>query len=114
METHFMESIENVLTLPYVDILFAPHHGRDSGKIPQSLLDEMLPKIIVIGEASATHLNYYDGYNTITQNSAGDITFECIDKLIHIYVSNDSYEVDFLEDYVCDDTYGHYIGTIEL
>jgi len=114
LEADFMEDIEDDLTLPNVDILFAPHHGRDSGKIPQSLLDQISPKIIVIGEASAMHLNYYDGYNTITQNSAGDISFECREKLVHIYVSNDSYEVDFLEDDQCDDTYGHYIGTLDL
>lgn len=114
METDFMENIEDDLSLPAVDILFAPHHGRDSGKIPQSLLDQTSPKIIVIGEAPSRHLNYYGGYNTITQNSAGDITFECAEKLVHIYVSNDTYEVDFLEDCLCDDTYGHYIGTLEL
>lgn len=114
MESNFMENIENDLILPAVDILFAPHHGRDSGKIPQALLDRMSPKIIIIGEASSRHLNYYDGYNTITQNSAGDITFECVDKLVHIYASNDSYEVDFLGYYRCYDTYGHYIGTLEL
>jgi beta-lactamase superfamily II metal-dependent hydrolase len=114
MESDFMENVEDDLILPAVDILFAPHHGRDSGKIPQSLLDQMSPKIIVIGEALSRHLNYYDGYNTITQNSAGDITFECTDKLVHIYVSNESYEVDFLDYRRCYDTYGHYIGTLEL
>jgi beta-lactamase superfamily II metal-dependent hydrolase len=113
METDFMENIKDDFRLPAVDILFAPHHGRDSGKVPQSLLDQMSPKIIVIGEALATHLNYYDGYNTITQNSAGDIIFECTDKMIHIYISNYSYEVDFLEDYSCDDTYGYYLGTLK-
>lgn len=114
MESDFMENIEDDLILPVADILFAPHHGRDSGKVPQSLLDQMSPKIIVIGEASSRHLNYYDSYNTITQNSAGDITIEGIDKLVHIYVSNDSYEVDFLDYHRCYDTYGHYIGTLEL
>jgi len=114
VESDFMENIEDDLTLPAVDILFAPHHGRDSGKIPQSLLDQMSPKIIVIGEATSRHLNYYDGFNTITQNSAGDITFECIGKLVHIYVSNYSYEVDFLEDHSCEDTHGYYIGTLEI
>jgi len=114
MESDFMENIEDDLILPVVDILFAPHHGRDSGKIPQSLLDQMSPKIIVIGEASSRHLNYYDSYNIVTQNSAGDITIECIDKRVHIYVSNDSYEVDFLDFHRCYDTYGHYIGTLEL
>ena len=31
--------------------MFAPHHGRDSGKIPVSILEQMDPKIVVIGEA---------------------------------------------------------------
>lgn len=74
----------------------------------------MSPKIIVIGEAPSRHLNYYDGYKTITQNSAGDITVECTGKLVHIYVSNESSDVDFLNYYRCYDTYGHYIGTLEL
>lgn len=114
MESDFMENIEDALNLPAVDILFAPHHGRDSGKIPQSLLDQMSPRIIVIGEAPSRHLNYYEDYNSITQNSAGDITFECAGKLVHIYVFNDSYEVDFLDYHRCYDKYGHYIGTLEL
>ena len=62
MKSDFMGSIAVDLSLPAVDILFAPHHGRDSGKIPQSLLDQMSPKIIVIGEAPSKHLNYYDTY----------------------------------------------------
>ena len=73
LETDFMEAIKNDVQLPKVDILFAPHHGRDSGKIPKTMLDALDPKIIVIGEAPSSHLNYYQGYNTITQNSAGDI-----------------------------------------
>ena len=114
LETDFMEDIEDALSLPAVDILFAPHHGRDSGKVPQSLLDDLSPKIIIIGEAPAEHLNYYKGYHTISQNSAGDITFECDGSLVHIYVSSDSYEVDFLEDHSPGDKYGQYIGTLEL
>src|SRR2546425_3283845 len=77
LETQFMESIEADLDLPAVDVLFAPHHGRDSGKVPESMLAKMSPKIIVVGEAPSEDLNYYQGHNTITQNSAGDILLEC-------------------------------------
>ena len=49
------------------------------------------PDIIVIGEALSEHLNYYFGYFTITQNSAGDITFECEDNYIYVYCSNEDY-----------------------
>lgn len=114
LETEFMENIEDDLSLPAVDILFAPHHGRDSGKVPQSLIDNMSPKIIIIGEAPAENLNYYRGYDTITQNSAGDITFEPDDSFVHIYVSSDSYEVGFLKNHSRSDKYGNYIGTLEL
>ena len=85
LETDFMEAIENDVQLPAVDILFAPHHGRDSGKVPKTTLDALDPKVIVIGEAPSAHLNYYQGYNTITQNSAGDIVFECLERKIRIF-----------------------------
>jgi beta-lactamase superfamily II metal-dependent hydrolase len=85
LETDFMENIKSELALPQADILFAPHHGRDTGKAPKELLDVMKPKIIIVGEAPSEHLNYYPDYNTITQNSAGDITFDCHEGEVDIY-----------------------------
>lgn len=79
---------------PKVDILFAPHHGRASGKVSNDVLEKLEPKIIVIGEAPSKYLNYYQGYNTITQNSAGDIVFECIGDKVHVYVSQSGYRYD--------------------
>lgn len=75
LETEFMENIQDDLNLSKVNILFAPHHGRDSGKVPCDLLEVLDPDIIIIGECPSKHLNYYCGYNTITQNLAGNITF---------------------------------------
>lgn len=95
LESSFMEKIKDEIILPKVNILFAPHHGRDSGTVPSKWLEQMKPDLIVIGEAPAEHINYYQGYETITQNSAGDILFEPNGKDIDIYVSND-YSVDFL------------------
>jgi beta-lactamase superfamily II metal-dependent hydrolase len=113
LETDFMEKIKDEINWPKVHILFAPHHGRDTGKIPEDILSKMEPKIIVIGEAPAENLNYYINYNTITQNSAEDITFECGEKKVHIFVSNPDYSVDFLDDENMsgDD---NYIGTLNL
>lgn len=113
LETDFMENIKDDLDLPKVNILFAPHHGRDSGTVPTELLDAMKPDIIIIGEADSEHLNYYDGYNTITQNSAGDIILDCEKKKVHIYVSSDTYSVDFLDNENKSD-YDNYIGTLNL
>lgn len=113
LDSDFMENIKDELNLPEVDILFAPHHGRDSGKVPKEWLDEMNPKIVIIGEAPSEHLNYYSDYDTITQNSAGDIIFECDTNKVHIYVSNENYSVDFLDDEDMN-TYTNYIGTLNL
>lgn len=113
LESDFMEAIENHLRLPPVDILFAPHHGRDSGKIPASLLDAMTPKIIVVGEAPSEHVHYYPEYNTITQNRAGDIVFACDGSKVHVFTSEE-YEVDYLDNESMTFSDMHYVGTLNL
>jgi beta-lactamase superfamily II metal-dependent hydrolase len=113
LETDFMETIKHELTLPKITVLFAPHHGRDSGKIPASMLEAMDPKIIVVGEAPSKYLHYYPDYNTITQNSAGDIIFNCELGKVHVFTSKE-YEADFLDDEsMIMDGY-HYVGTLNL
>ena len=113
LETDFMYKIKDEITWPDVDILFAPHHGRESGKIPKPILEEMAPQIVVIGEAPSKNLNYYRDYNTITQNSSGSIYFECVTGWVHIYVGSSTYSVDFLEDKGAS-TYPNYIGSLEV
>lgn len=115
LETEFMERIADVLNLPKTAILFAPHHGRRSGKVPNDLLQAMDPEIVIIGEAPSAHLNYYAGYNTITQNSAGDIVFDCNNDYIDIYVSSESYSVTFLVDRKLANSHGaYYLGSLKV
>jgi beta-lactamase superfamily II metal-dependent hydrolase len=113
LETDFMENIKDDLDLSKINILFAPHHGRISGTLPTELLQAMNPDIIIIGEADSENLNYYDDYNTITQNSAGDIILDCRANKVHIYVGSNSYSVDFLVDEDMND-FSNYIGTLNL
>lgn len=114
LETNFMESIENEITLSKADIVFAPHHGRSSGKLPTKWLNQISPKVIVIGEADSSMLDYYKGYNTITQNTAKDITFKCETGKVHIYVSASGYSVDYLNDEKRTNTsLGNYIGSFD-
>jgi beta-lactamase superfamily II metal-dependent hydrolase len=114
LETAFMESIEDHISLYPVHVVFASHHGRASGKIPDSWLDKLKPKIIVIGEAPSRHLHYYSGYKTLTQNRAGDLTFDCSDQdKIHIYASNEDYSVGYLKD-EGQSKYNYYIGTLNF
>ena len=70
-------------------------------------------KIVVIGEAPSKDLNYYRDYNTITQNSAGSIYFECVANWVHIYVASSAYSVGFLQDKGAS-AYSYYIGSLPL
>jgi hypothetical protein len=112
LSTDFMEKIMDKVIISSVDVLFAPHHGRDTGKVPGGWLKSMDPRMVIIGEAPSKYLNYYDDYNTITQNSAGDITLECDSGKTNIFASNPDYSVDFLDDDNLQDTYGKHIGTL--
>jgi len=113
IEGDFLEKIKDSINFPDVTVLFAPHHGRDSGKIPKDILKKLNPKLIVIGEAPSKNLNYYEDYNTITQNSAGDIVFEPDTSGVNIYVGEKKYSVDYLDDDDCSDAYDcFYIGTL--
>lgn len=115
LENEFMEKIKDEVKLSKVNILFAPHHGRKSGRVIKEWLEKIQPDIIIIGEAPSEHLDYswYEGYNKITQNSAGDISFICSGDKIHICTSK-KYSVDFLvEDRYAKTTEG-YLGTLNL
>ena len=114
MEQVFLDKIKDQVSWPKVDILFAPHHGRASGKVSNDVLEKLEPKIIVIGEAPSKYLNYYQGYNTITQNSAGDIVFECIGDKVHVYVSQSGYRYDtsfLVKKGIQNSEHGTYLGS---
>lgn len=113
LETEFMEKITDHIVLEKTTIVFASHHGRHSGKIPDSWLEKLDPQIIVIGEAPSRHLNYYTGYKTITQNRAGDITMELVANKVHFYVSNPEYKRSDLNDEGAD-SFDNYIGSIKV
>lgn len=115
LETEFMEKIVDEVPLPKTTLLFAPHHGRKSGKIPQKWIDAMDPDIIIMGEANSNDSDYsaYPNHNKIRQNSAKDITFECVGSKVHCYSSNPNYSVDFLDDEGAD-AFDYYIGTLNI
>lgn len=117
MQQEFYDSCKN--EIESVDVLFAPHHGRESGSIPADLLKVLDPKIIVIGDAPSEHIHYYESALTITQNSSGDICFETEGSSVRVYTSNNienkpeclkynfSDFLKFKED-------AHYIGTFTV
>ena len=71
-----------------VDVLFHPHHGRDSATPPDDLMFLLGPQIVVIGNAPSEHINYGDPDQTITQNTAGDVAFVNDSGIIHVFTAN--------------------------
>ncbi len=115
LETQFMERITDDIELEKTTIVFAAHHGRDSGKIPDAWLEKLDPQIVVIGEAPSRHLNYYTGYKKVTQNKAGHITMDCVADKVHFYVSNHDYKNNALADEALPDLGdSKYVGSITV
>lgn len=113
IEHNFLEKVKNSIVWEKVNIIFAPHHGRRSGRIPTEVLKKINPYVIVIGEADSEEIYYYSDFNTITQKSAGDIIFDCKFGRVDIFVSKSSYEAHFELDFHMDVNHrlGHYIGS---
>lgn len=117
LETDFMKNILDEVEFSKINILFAPHHGRKSGRVPDDWLKDMDPDIIIMGEGPSANLDYagYDDYNKITQNSAGDIVFDCSAGKVDIYVSSSTYSVSFLRNNSESNKYGcYYLGTLNV
>ena len=91
METDMQQEFDANVTNEHTTIVFAPHHGRKSGHIPSTLMEKLTPKLVIVGEAPSSELDYYAGYNTITQNTAGDILFETNGDYLDIFVSKQGY-----------------------
>lgn len=92
LETDYMDNIKDKVNWTEADIVFASHHGRSSGRIPNEILEKINPKIVIIGEAPSEDLDYYTGYETITQNSAKDIVIICEENTANFFVSNPNYK----------------------
>lgn len=43
IETDYLEKVKDNIEFEEIDVLFAPHHGRESGKITKDILDILNP-----------------------------------------------------------------------
>lgn len=85
LSSDYLSSISKLVAWRHVDVLFAPHHGRD--RVPLEILGKLTPRLIVIGEAASDDIVYYDKYCEVCQNTAQDILFECDERKIHLFSS---------------------------
>ena len=77
------------------------------------MLDQIEPRVIVIGEAPSDEFSYYPSFHIVSQNSAGDILLECEEGKLNLFTS-EVYSVDFLEDLGRYRRGYHYIGSLAL
>lgn len=102
------------------------HTGEDFLFLTSLLHEKQDSRRITFGDIEPLYKHYagvtqFDasvgtGYNTITQNSAGDIVFNCSDGYVDIYIEKESYsyDTDFLENKSKSDcSYGHYLGSFK-
>lgn len=77
-----------------VEIMLAPHHGRDSGR-SYDFLDYIKPKLTIIGCAPCQHIDYSQwsrrGLTVLTSNQAGNIVVESEKSGLVISVENRRY-----------------------
>lgn len=86
---HHKDKISNI------DILIAPHHGRDSGR-NYDFLSVLTPSITLFGNASSKHLAYdYYPETRITNNQAGYVIMDISEESINFYVKNQEFANDF-------------------
>lgn len=83
--------------LQNIDILFAPHHGRGSGgNASNTYLNILKPKLAILGSAPSDDKNYpaFNGKKIplLTNDEAGDITFEFIGDRIKLTCSKRTLE----------------------
>lgn len=78
-----------------IDVLVAPHHGRDSNR-SYTFLNTLNPKMTLMGNASSKHLAYnsYTGIK-ITNNQAGYVILNISPERLGVYVKNQEFANDF-------------------
>lgn len=98
--THLLENHKDDVS--NLDVLIAPHHGRDSGK-DFTFLNVMKPKLTLIGNAKCQHLAY-DKWNSrnlkhIQNNQCGNILIEIYNSEMYVSCSNKSFADAYVKEY---------------
>lgn len=99
-----------------IDLLIAPHHGRDSDR-SYDFLEVLKPKLTFFGNASSEHLAYDEwnrrGLEKITNNQ-GSCLIAKIDESMDIFVTHKNFAEDYTYNstFFDNETLGWYIKTL--
>lgn len=104
-----------------LDVLIAPHHGRDSGR-SYEFLDTVQPRLTIFGNASSDHLAYKPWHNRqlpiLTNNQAGYIILDIANSGLDIWIKNQKYAENFTKEngwstHKSDERDAWYLGTLK-
>lgn len=110
-----METINHLLDnhkqeISYIDVLVAPHHGRDSNK-DFSFLDVMKPKLTLMGNAKSKFMAYNEwnerNLEHITNNQAGNVLIEFEGECMRVSVSNKTFADKYCQENWEQNSYQH-------
>ena len=77
-----------------IELMIAPHHGRDSGR-DRAFLSKVKPRLTLFGTAPSEHLGYDAwrncGLSYITGNQAGTVVVNTGAKQMQVYVSREDF-----------------------
>ena len=93
---YILEHHENLVS--EAAVLFAPHHGRKSGR-SYSFLDVVKPRVSFFGCASSEHLAYDAWRNRgllyFTANQCGNAHIYPVGEDVSVFIENEKYAQDF-------------------
>jgi beta-lactamase superfamily II metal-dependent hydrolase len=115
---HILANWKN--TVSNVDVLIAPHHGRDSGR-DYGLLKVVNPRLTLFGNALTEHHAHKPWHNRgltiLTNNQAGYVVLDIDASGINVYAKNETYARNLTKrngwgTFYSDECDGWYLGTI--
>jgi beta-lactamase superfamily II metal-dependent hydrolase len=107
---HYRSMVTNI------DLLIAPHHGRDSER-SYEFLDTLQPRWTFFGNARHEHLAY-DAWNNrdlthIQNNQAGCMIVKITEEAMHLYVTHEPFARELNSDTIYDESVmAYYCGVM--
>jgi competence protein ComEC len=103
---HILETHRSDVT--NVDLLIAPHHGRDSDR-SYDFLDVLRPKLTFFGVARSEHLGYSAwrarGLEVMTNNQGNCFVVSFIDDRADVFCTNRSFARAYCQEHIDQDTF---------
>ena len=111
---HILENYRNYVN--NIDLLIAPHHGRDSGR-SYEFLDTLKPTLTFFGNARSEHLAYSAwrnrGLSYITNNQANCMVVDASTTPMVLYVTHKNFATRINSDTFYSNTFkAWYVGSI--